>query len=224
MKNIFQLFLFMLCLQLRSQTEVVEPKGRFDIGFSASPDYSYRILKAETADKWMKNTYDTAEIARVGFTAGLQVVFHASEKLFFTSGVLFSDRGEKTKKYLTPPVNNYINHYYYLSIPLRANYYLIQKKIKLFLSAGVSADVYLKSFSVIEFGSAGETRSLGLSSEISRLNLMVNAGFGIDCPITDRWYFKFQPDYRMSITPVSDSPIKKYFYSFGLNMGFFYRF
>lgn len=214
----------MFCLQISSQTEVVEPKGKFDLGFSASPDYSYRILKAEATDTWMKNTYDTAEIARVGFTAGLQVVFHANDKFFFTSGVLFSDRGERTKKYLTPQVNNYINHYYYLSIPLRVNYYLISKKIKVFLSAGASADVYLKSFSVIEFGNAGDTKTLGLSSEISRLNLMVNAGFGIDCPITDRWYFKLQPDYRMSITPVSDSPIKKYFIFAGLNMGFFYRF
>jgi hypothetical protein len=216
--------MILLGCQVQGQTEEQEPLGKFDFGFSVSPDYCYRLLKAETSDTWMKNMYDTSEIARVGYTAGVQLVYHHNEKLFFSTGLFFSDRGERTRKYLIPAVNNYINHYYYLSIPLRANYYLIQKKIKLFLSAGVSADVYLKSFSVIEFGDAGETKTLGLSSEISRLNLMVNAGFGIDCPITDRWYFKLQPDYRMSITPVSDSPIKKYFISAGVNMGFFYRF
>jgi hypothetical protein len=224
MKTFFQFCFFLFCFQINAHTDESNPSGKFDIGFTASPDYSYRFLKTNPSDSWMKSTYDTAEVARIGYTAGLQVVYHHSEKLFFYTGIQFVDRGEKTRTYLTMPVNNYVNHYYYLSIPLRVNYYLIQKKIKLFVSSGLSTDFYLNSKSDIEYRNSGYTKPLGLSSNFSRINVLFNAGVGIDCPVTDRWYFKLQPDFRISLTPAANAAIKKYFYGFAFNMGFFYKF
>jgi len=224
MKNIVFLFFFFFATGFWSQSNDSVYQSRVDFGFSFSPDYSYRILKTGATDTWMKNYYDTLEVPRFSYTIGLNVVFNLNERFFLSTGLLFADRGEKTKKYIIPPVNNYLNHYYYLCVPVKANYYVLLKKVKLFVTAGFAADIYLNGQSNVDVGSSGEQKIVGLSSNLTRLTFSFIGGAGLDCPLTDRWYFKLEPLYRRSLTPIANSDIKKYFYSAGLNLGFYFKF
>lgn len=224
MKKILFLFLLLCAFGIHGQSADSLTYSRFDVGFAFSPDLSYRVLKAGAADSWMKEACDTLEVPKFGFTAGFHVVFHPHQRFFVSAGLLFSDRGERTRNYVVKPANNYINHYYYLHVPLKAHYYFISKEsIKVFAAAGLAPDVYLNGETRVETGSNGETKPLRPASGISRINFSFVAGIGLDCPLTRRWYFKLEPGYRRSLIPIADAPVKKYFYSLGLNLGFFCR-
>lgn len=232
MKLVSFIFILFLSASLWSQSGDTLRYNKFDIGFSYSPDYSYRKLKTDASNTWMTSIYDTMEVAKFGYTAGFNFIFHVNENLWIGSGLLLSDKGERTKPYSIQPVNNYINHFYYLDIPIKANYYLHhkkyfyskEKKLKFFLSAGTSINIHLSTQTKAESVAAGETETIKSMPEISKINLAFLAGFGIDCPITHHWYFKLEPNYRRSITAIADTPIKKYFYSLGLNLGLFCKF
>ncbi len=222
MKKTVSLFaLFFITLTALSQPGDSIRYGKLGFGISFSPDYSYRTLKTGAADSWMKDVYDTLETAKYSYTAGFNITYHIHKNLVLGSGLLFADKGEKTKKYEAIESNNFNNHYYYLDVPVKASYYLLHKKINLFLSAGLSANIYLNSHTTSKANNSDQKKQFVTSRDISRLNLAATAGFGIDCPLTDRWYFKLEPCYRRSLSPIANTPIKKYLYSFGLSFGFF---
>ena len=223
--------MLLVALTMRSQSTDSTAYTKLDIGFSFSPDYCYRTLKTEDADSWMGYIYDTMEVSKYGYTSGLNIAYHVNHNFSITSGILLSDKGERTKKYNVQPVNNYVNHFYYLDIPVKANLYLHHKKyftskpkkISYFLTAGFSVNVYLSTQLKTE-NIAGDYQMVKASTELSRVNLAFIAGAGLEAPLSPRWFFKLEPNYRKSITKIADAPIKKYLYSFGLNAGIFCRF
>jgi len=231
MKKYIFIYLLSLTFNGLAQSKDSLKYNKFNIGFTFSPDYSYRILKTDASNQWIKDTYDTLEVSKYGYTTGLNIIFYLNKRLFFSSGLLFADKGERTKNYPIQPVNNYINHFYYLDIPIKANYYFKHKKyfyskpkkIKVFLTGGTSVNVYLSSRTTTKVTN-DETEPFAKSLQLSRLNFSFIAGLGMNCPITNKWYFKLESNYRRSITRVANAPVKKYFYSLGLNIGLFCKF
>lgn len=232
MKLTIFIYLFLFAFNAWPQSKDSSNYSKFDIGFTFSPDYSYRVLKTDVSKSWIKNSYDTLEVPKFGYTTGLNIIFPLKKKFFISSGLLFADKGERTKRYATQPVNNYTNHFYYLDIPVKVNYYFGHrkyyyskpKKIKLFLSAGTSVNVYLSSRTSTETGRNNDKESLSKSIDLSRINISFLAGLGFNTQLTNKWYFKLESNYRRSINKIADAPIKKYFYSLGLNAGLFCKF
>lgn len=232
MKNIVSLLLILLTLNLKSQLPDSSIHHKFDIGFTFSPDISYRKIKTDPVNGWMKENYDTLEVTKYGFTTGLNFIFPLNKKIEINSGILFCNKGEKTKKTEIPQVNNYVNHFYYLDIPIqliyyphyKKYYYSKPKKNYIFLSAGFSANIFLNSKSITTSVDSYNENVISNETNITRLNFSFLAGFGIITPITKKWYFKFEPIYRRDLTSISSYPIKKYFFSFGFNIGLFSKF
>lgn len=227
MRKFSILLLLLINFSVKSQSSDSTHFSKFEVGFIFSPDYSYRVLKTDASHSWMKYTYDTLEVSRFSFTAGASILLRLTKKLSLSTGILFADKGEKTKRYATRNAINYTNHFYYLDIPLKVNYYLRDKKyyfskprkLKLFLSAGNSVNIFLNSRSITRTVNTGDKESLAISPEISRINISLLAGFGLEYPLTQKWLFRLESNYRRSITPVANTSLKKYFYSFGLNIG-----
>jgi hypothetical protein len=222
MKKIVFIFLALVPIFTYGQNEDTSTYTKFDVGFSLSPDYSYRFLKADASSQWLVDGYDSLEYSRVGYSLGLNGVFHYNSKLDFLLGAYFSDKGEKTKKENTPSLNNYTNHYYYLDIPIRANYYFLEKKLRCYASLGLSPSVFLNHtiISKVE-GNTSDIRIVD-NSMISSINLTALAGAGFDINLTNRWYFKFECLYKQSITSISNNtPVKKYFYGISPSLGFY---
>ena len=223
MQKIIFILLAILTLKTYSQSNDTTYSGKFDLGFSFSPDYSYRVLTSGTENNWMKDSYDTLEVARYAYTTGFSFAYHPDEKFSISVGVLFSDKGEKTKRYTIPPVNNYINHYYYLDLPVKASYYVYSGKIKLYVSVGICTNIYLRGLTHIEVPASAETKKVEMAPGMNAISASFIGGLGIDCPLSNRWYFKLEPNYRRFITPATNSGVKRYFYSGGLNAGFFFQ-
>jgi Outer membrane protein beta-barrel domain len=235
MKTIHLLFIIFLPFTLFSETGDSVKTKKLQIGITYSPDYSYRKLKSDASGKLIADMRDTMEIGKYGFTTGVNIVYLITKKISIASGLLLSDKGERTKKYALGnaasgvlPVNNrFIYHYMYLDIPIKANYYILTGKLKLFVTAGMSANIFLtqKTTSILDYNSrSSEKKTSTVESDFSKINLAYTAGLGIDYPISTKMNFKLEPVYRRSITSVINAPVKSYLYSVGLNVGLYYQF
>lgn len=198
---------------------------KLDFGFSFSPDYSYRFLTSDDENKWLKENNDTLEIGRVGFTIGTNMLYKLNDNISVASGLWFSDRGERTKKHSVAQLNNYINHYYYIDVPLKMNYSFFENEyVKFFATAGLSVNVFVNHTVISLVDGVESDYRLVDNKNISRVNLGALAGAGMDCRLTDKWYFKAEALYRQSISPIGSTPVKKYLFSVSPTLGFFLHF
>ena len=225
MKNTITLFIFLLSVALYSQTsDTLKPKKNH-IGFSLSPDYCFRKLTTNASTEWIKESVDTLEVGKLGYTMGITYQYSLNKKIGFVSGILLSNKGEKTKKQYTsqPTVFNYNSQYYYLDIPLAAKYNFFRKKISLFASLGISCNIFLNHRTSQITGYKNDDKKINSYSKtnISPINIAMIGSFGLECPLTKKWNFRLEPEYRRSLTSIANTPIKKYLYSIGLNFGFY---
>lgn len=211
---------------------------KYSVGISFSPDYCYRTLKPDAESKWIADRRDRTEIPKIGYTTGLNFAWAISKRFSLSTGVLFADKGEKTKKinyapnpyFPDPTFKNltFIYHYLYIDIPVKLNYYLLTQRAQFFLTAGISPDIFIteKSTSIMEYtdGSTKKQTSAGWRNDFSKINFTCIAGFGFGYELTKRIHLKAEPTFRCSITSISKTLIKGYYYSAGLNTGIYYRF
>lgn len=208
------------------------------IGFVISPDYCFRALKADGDAQWMANIRDTMEIPKFGYSAGLNFAHTLGPKFLFEAEILFTNKGEATKKYNIENVpqqeiktvmkTSYLKNYYYLDIPLKVNYFFLSKNnLRLFVTVGLSVNTYLgQSTFVTEQYNDGSQRGYVSKAQLNyeKVNLAMLAGIGLNYDLTDRYVFKLEPIYKRSINSIIDAPVKSYLYSVGLNVGISYRF
>jgi hypothetical protein len=212
---------------------------KISLGISFSPDYCYRTLIPNASSKWIAEARDTFEIPTFGYTTGLNLALKISKRIILETGLLFSDRGEKTHKYSlfaldtlgqlnseVPIKITYFFHYLYLEIPLKIKYCILNRRMKVFISGGISPNIFLtqKTRYIAEYlDGHTNTHTSTSSSDYRILNLSIIASAGMSYDVTSRLYFTIEPTYRRSIISIVDAPIKTFLYSIGLNTGLYYR-
>jgi hypothetical protein len=238
----FILFVF-LSISVKSQAE--EPKPRkFLFGVNFSPDYSYRSLHSNNPDHdFAMNQLNDWEVPAFGFTTGLSVRYLANEKFEFESGIQFSDKTynfDVNKDDFETPNNGLYqpddpaiperaitkNHFYYLAVPVKMNYYFLQKRIRMYVSTGVSTDFLLddKSKSFMKFSDGTEIHeNFENDYDYNKISLTGLAGFGAETKLSQRVGIRVEPVFRYSFTPLVAAPMKGYLYSAGLNFVLFYQ-
>ncbi len=231
------IFLVFLSMSVKSQTEEPKPK-KFSFGVNFSPDYSYRSLHSNNSDyDFAMNQLNDWEVPAFGFTTGLSVRYLANEKFEFESGIQFSDKiynFDVNKDDWDVPVHEdpaipdrsvTKNHFYYLGVPVKLNYYFLQKRIRMYLSAGVSADFFLddKSKSIMKFSDGTEIRETFENDyDYNKISLTGLAGFGAETKLSQRFGIRVEPVFRYSFTPLLDELMKVNLYSAGLNFVLYY--
>ncbi|MCX6296038.1 MAG: outer membrane beta-barrel protein [Bacteroidetes bacterium] len=208
--------------------------NKMELGMSFSPDFCFRKLKPAADSKWIADIRDTLEVPKFGYTVGANFTFKVNNKIDLETGVFFSDSGEKTKKYSlvdVPSGQKAIKyscnfHDYYLNIPVKVNYYFLIHKLNFYLTAGISANifVYQKTTLITSYGNSDSKTTSKSTPGFSRVNIAVLAGFGIKYPVTNKINLKIEPLYMHSATSIIKAPIKTYFYSLGVNVGICQKF
>lgn len=213
------------------QVEGVDSDKRVFLGLAFSPDYSYRTISSEmNVDLW-----NAAEEPKFGFTTGLVALFKFNPRFALETGLQFSDKGHKIQSTIRnsepwPPnplqKSNNIFHYQYLDIPVKANYFILTKKLKIFVSAGISANIFLNNkTTIINEYDDGSTETESVSEpDLKALNVAAMVGVGMDYAIANRLHLRVEPIFRHSVTNTLDAPISRYPYSLGANTVVFYEF
>lgn len=234
MKKLLFGFLTLFSFHANSQTPEIKP-AKLAIGFTFSPDYCYRSIGSDPASESIKNYRDDMEIPKFGFTTGGRILFTLGNKVSLESGLLFSDKGERTKeityRYLDyderAPVSGKHNyHYYYLDVPVKMNYYLTSQKVKFFVSAGTSVNFFIahKTTSTLTFADGRvEDRKIATEFAFNQVNVAALAGMGADVAISEKLSLRVEPIYRRSVVSIINTPIKSNLYSFGMNFGVFLK-
>ena len=111
----------------------------------------------------------------------------------------------------------------YLEVPLTLRYYLINKKITLSLSAGVSTNWLISNNVYLNENST--RRNIGETSGLSSMTVSSHAGMAITLPIVNRLSLQLEPRLNYFLSEINkDYPITFQPYSFGLYSGLQYSF
>lgn len=226
MKKLAIAFILSPFFSISQVTDSVKPKNKkIDIGITFSPDYSYRRLKSDVENRFVADVLDTVELAKFGFTTGLNAIYRFNAKLSISIGLLFADKGERLKNGSIPTIVGYTNHYYYLDIPFKVNYNLTDKKNILYVTAGFSGNLFLNARSTYKYESSIDKIVQKNDFDVEKMTFSMNAGLGINCPMNKTSFFKIETLYRESITPIiNNAPIKRNLFSIGINLGFYHCF
>ena len=220
------------------------------IGVGFSPDYSYRDLKHDGTEtmKTIVALNNSVESAKFGYTAGIFIQFPLVDKLKLETGLYFADKGEQLivdgstltfgdmidPRYgfvyeTAEPIETVtINHnYFYLDIPLELGYVIVDKKLKLSVTAGLALNTLVgyrqKSKTKYTDGSTKVSSNNFTSANLNRFSLGFVGAISLDYPLGGRLGLKLEPTYRRSITAINNDPIKQYLYSVGLSVGLTYK-
>lgn len=235
MKKLLLPLLLITAQTLHAQTEST---SRFSYGITASADYCYRILKSEPVTTWIMDSRDTLEIPKIGFTAGLQARYMLSEHFALAAGISFADRGEKTKDlgliYIQPdpllPTKGRFNyHYYYIDVPVTANYFFtIGNKSRIYLSAGIAPNLFVTNSNTGTLtyadGRTEKTRSSDRNTDLfNPFTVSVVGGVGFSTSLGKHLGLNMQTVYRRSLmSMVKNTSIDQWLYSGGLEVSLLY--
>jgi hypothetical protein len=233
MKRIIVILLAMLPFSAFCQNPAKLTSDKFAVGFVFSPNHCFRTLSSDASSEWISDSREDMEIPKLGFTTGASLIFKPTPRIALETGLLLSDKGEKTKKltYNTidpesplPIAATHNYHYVYLDIPAKVNYYILTGKAKLFVSAGASTNIFLKHTrtSTLEYNNGKEKKEfVSDNSGFNKVNFAAVAGLGMEYDITDKLRLRAEPIYRHSLGSIIDTPIKSYLYSAGVNFGIY---
>jgi hypothetical protein len=162
------------------------------------------------------------------------MLYQLNKRFSLETGLQFSDKGEKPKEFTLiwgqpdpslPIKSTFIYHYNYFDIPIKVNYNISTSRLKFFVSGGLSTNLFLfqKTTSRLEYIDGNTMTNNSISDGLSRVNLAVVAGFGINYDLTNRLTFRIEPTYRRSLNSIINAPVKGYLYSVGINTGLYLK-
>jgi len=214
------------------QEDELKFKKSILLGLTFSPNYCYRTLRYDQSDEDFANYRNEIEIPKFGFTTGINSIFRFNKSLAIELGMLFSDKGQQTKKIEitqedpdnTIPDNIHNSwHYYYIDIPIKLNYFIIKGNLNLFVSPGISGNIFLTQKRVKSEFNPDNEYTYFMSEGFNKLNIAIILGAGLDYLITKKLNLRFEPIFRYSLTPLDNFKIKRYQYSIGANFGIYYK-
>lgn len=225
-------FILAMCLitALSSPAQAIFKHHKVRIGLSVTPFYSYRNLKAPDDLQGFVNEWNKIDKAKIGYSAGLNLLFAVKKRIVIETGVQFTDRGYKNELDLTfeNPTNPVIEtaffkyHYNYVGIPLKLNLYLLNKKVRLFVSGGINASMLVRSFknSRLQYNDGTTIRDRAQSS-LDQTNLILSAvaGIGLDIQLIKRLSLRFEPMFSYGFYNSADTPIDYLPYEIGGTVG-----
>jgi len=217
-----------------------EKREKFALGAFFSPAYDYRYMHSPATgtfdDQSFLNVLNEYERGKFGYTTGLTFSWFISKRFTLETGAWFSNKGyslryvELLKDVGFPTSYDKGNMrfiYGYLSLPLKLNINIITKPLKVFVSAGMTADLclYGKYRFLLYPASGGKEFFYQNMDEKGRtINLSALGSAGIEYEFLKHFSFRFEPMFMMNVMPVYTSDDKIYLWSVGGNMGIFYLF
>ncbi|GAL83903.1 hypothetical protein MYP_1131 [Sporocytophaga myxococcoides] len=204
-------------------------KGLY-VGVLGSIDYAG--LHVNGGDEGFRTAWNDLSKPRVGYTTGVIVLDRISNLFALEYGLLYSKKGFRTEMevWTIEPDPLFPNggklkttyDFHYLEVPVKANFYLLQKKLQLYISAGASANILMESGNSVKL----QTKDIytNTSDDYKPLGVNLLASVGLEIPMLSKTTIRVEPIFRRSLSKVNKSgDVKWYVYNPGLNLGVFYK-
>jgi hypothetical protein len=225
-KTIINSLLFILSFVSISKAQAQE-KG-FYLGLNGSIDRS--DIDVTGGNKDFRKVLENPIKARLGYTAGINLLYRFTDKVSLETGVFYSNKGTVSKYYFSAVDSFFVGGtlkitsvYHFIDLPLKANIYILRKKkVQLFLAGGLAANIFL--FHQTKYQTDIPGIYVGNSNDIKRIGISVLGSLGMDLPVSSRLFVRVEPTFKRSLTRISETgPIKSYLYNSGLNLGIYYK-
>jgi opacity protein-like surface antigen len=230
------LTLFLYAAALQATTPDSLKIKKWAVGLTYSPDFCFRVRYAKASEKGSSNII---EKGKMGFTAGVNVLYQLLDRVGVEFGALYSTKGQKThvtaSSWLSPTEGQVIEPerhtsytYNYLEIPLKVNVNLVNKRLKIFPSIGCSANIFMGKTTSTHFVNGDRPRTITSkdynAENIPSTEFAILAGLGLSYDLTKKVFVKLEPSFRTFIRPLVDFPVSGTFYSVGANTGIYLKF
>jgi hypothetical protein len=231
----FILFSVLYCLAnfsyAQEQSSETKPEfARIKIGLNATPEMGYRIIMVNGSSS--ASLRNQTEEPKMGFSAGLTVIYNFSKKIGLETGLQYASRGYiyKTDDFFSDPfllMPETIESKYswnYLEIPVRAVFTSGEKKVKFLASAGATAGFFLnaRSTTIIKYLNGQESITSGeLSIHYRQFVISPQLSLGAEYQLSPLIHFRFEPIARFALNSLVDSRIKTNLISGGLMVSFY---
>ena len=213
-------------------------------GASFSSEFAYRWLEAEEEVQWIADLRNSEETVKWAYSTGLSAKRKVISGFYLGTGILFANRGYRTKKdslvfgdmidprygFVSDPqtdedVTAYFRyHFYYLDIPLIAAYHFPIGSGSLMVSINPTYSFLLKANNrlVSNVDDLNRTNDYDIDS-YTRHNFGIQAQLGYEFSIGKSFGLAFYADGYYPFNNVSDSPLTAYLYSAGVGASLNYH-
>ena len=235
MKQIFMLLMTLMSLTAFGQNS--KQAKKFTIGYSFSPDYSFRTLKngdGNNSTDLVIKSRDDVEKAKFGYTTGFNLTFHFSDLLGFETGVQYSNKGYKTKEqdliYFPPSPSSpdkattYYS-YQYIGIPLKAKFTFGKNKVRFISTAGFMTNFLInvkQSINLKYPDGKKEKQNQSSTSGFNKIDISPIVSIGVDYKLTDKIHLSAEPTFRFGVIKTKDAPVIEKLWNAGLALGISY--
>ncbi|MEO7445259.1 MAG: outer membrane beta-barrel protein [Ferruginibacter sp.] len=236
MKLLPLIFLSLLSITTYSQNN--KQGIKISLGFSFSPDYSYRTLQngnGSSSSGTVITVRDDIELARVSFTSGLNLNFGFSSRFSLQTGLQYADKGYKTKQqdlfYIFPEPGlpdkaKYKYTYRYFGIPVYAKFSFGCRRARFITGVGVTANFLLSEKQITTLGYPdGNTKKSSTTNTYSfnKSDFTPQVSMGIQYALSKKIHLLAEPTYRFSLIKTKDEPVVEKLWTAGLVLGFRYN-
>jgi hypothetical protein len=227
-----------LTLVSTSQSTSNSYSRKWSYGIVFSPAIAYRAMSAsdESAERFLHldNEYDSPKF---GFSSGFSIQYKLNIPVELGTGLFYTDKGFRYEfdEFVTPgnqpdpliPESSITTYSFrYLTIPAKINWILPVRKMKMFLSAGLSGNFFLDAVykNKLTYDDRIEKHTFHEDdSYFKKFHVDILAGFETEIPVSEQLHLRIGPYYQRGITPMSDTLFKLFGWSAGINTAVYFR-
>jgi hypothetical protein len=224
-------------------------QGEFALGFQASPNFTYRILRNNSGTDQTQDYIDylnKREMASLGYRLALVGNVRLSERWILEAGfsfirnryvlnvedLMFGDQVDPRRGFVYEGASfdqyKLESEYLYAGMPVRLIWNFGTENIKVLIHLGLTPQVLLRdrfTQSLYLDDEVVDKNEIDNYEEIRSFNLSPFFGVGAQFRLNENFFLRAEGIARYGALNVSDnSPISTYLYSSELNIGVYYRF
>lgn len=194
----------------------------------AGPTLAYRILTTE------RSSWDFLKGERpiISYAGGLRAIYSFNESWSAGVGLGYARKGfshapiELTNDFGDPVLEPVIATepkvaFTFLELPLFARYTIVQNEyIKFYAQSGLFTGFLLRERAQILEWPSGELKYVTVENSFARpVNVGLQAGAGLQFPVSGPWQIGVEPTLNSHLLSLhGDGPVKRWLFSFGINL------
>lgn len=206
---------------------------KFRLGLTVTPAYNFRFISGDDSFQSVLDYRNQQDEGKFGYSAGLSLLIDVKKHFTIETGVQYTNAGQRTT--LDSLVGQVFNgnitqnwNLNYLEIPLKLQVNLINRKVRLYASGGISASVFLFENTITKIdlfnGNSSKINSNNSNFEPNPILLNALLGVGLEYHFNRILSLRLEPTFTYGLIRANSNNqnVAYHPYSIGGNIGLFF--